>query len=204
MLYWDIANKCCDSFRWAAEGPSHTYTRIHSPPDSSATQAATEHGALFRALHRRRTCKVLLFFRVAEERAKSGVRKEGRNPPRLGLWLPLSLPRSAPPALPAAAASAHSSSAESESTSDSDSSSDSESESSSSDSEENEPREAPAPEVRGRRRPRVWKPGCRPVPHVPSRGRRFPASLSCLCLLAHRASGGGAWGARSSPSCWKG
>lgn len=86
------------------------------------------------------------FFRVAEKWAKKEGSREGRNPPRVGLWLSRLL-RSAPQALPAAAASAHSSSAESESTSDSDSSSDSESESSSSDSEENEPREAPAPEV---------------------------------------------------------
>ena len=35
ILYWGIADEqCCGSFRWTAEGLSHTYTCIHSPPNS--------------------------------------------------------------------------------------------------------------------------------------------------------------------------
>ena len=33
--------QCCDSFRWTVKGLSHTYTCIHSSPNSPPIQAAT-------------------------------------------------------------------------------------------------------------------------------------------------------------------
>ena len=52
---WGIADlQCCDSFRWAAKGLSHTYTDgctcIHSPPNSTPIQPATWHWAEFHVL----------------------------------------------------------------------------------------------------------------------------------------------------------
>ena len=38
---WPINKQCCDSFRWTAQGLSHTYTCIHSPLNSPPIQAAT-------------------------------------------------------------------------------------------------------------------------------------------------------------------
>ena len=37
---YPISKQCCDSFRWTAKGLSHTYTRIHSPPNPHPIQAA--------------------------------------------------------------------------------------------------------------------------------------------------------------------
>ena len=45
ILHWVIAKEqCCDSFRWTAKGFSHTYTGMHSPPNSPPIQVATWHG----------------------------------------------------------------------------------------------------------------------------------------------------------------
>ena len=42
IFYWSRANwRCCDNFRWTAKGLSHTYTCIHSPPNSHPIQSAT-------------------------------------------------------------------------------------------------------------------------------------------------------------------
>ena len=42
ILYWSIAGEqCCHRFRWTVKGISHTYTWIHSPPNSPPIQAAT-------------------------------------------------------------------------------------------------------------------------------------------------------------------
>ena len=44
-LYFILAYSrlCCDTFRQTAQGLSHTFTCIHSPPDSCPIQAATQH-----------------------------------------------------------------------------------------------------------------------------------------------------------------
>ena len=40
ILYWSVADyRWYDSFRWSAKGFSHTYTCIHSPPNSHLIQA---------------------------------------------------------------------------------------------------------------------------------------------------------------------
>ena len=39
---------------------------------------------------------------------------------------------------------------------------------------------------------------------IPRGGAFLLRAVGCFCLLAHQASDGGVWGARSSPSCWKG
>ena len=36
-----VTKQCCDCFTWTAKGLSHTYTGIHSPPNSPPIQAAT-------------------------------------------------------------------------------------------------------------------------------------------------------------------
>ena len=41
------------SFRWTPKGLSHTYTCIHSPPNSPPIQAATQHWAEFPVLYSR-------------------------------------------------------------------------------------------------------------------------------------------------------
>ena len=44
ILHWNIANQQCrDDFRWPAKGFNHTYTCVHSAPNSPPIQAATEH-----------------------------------------------------------------------------------------------------------------------------------------------------------------
>ena len=56
ILYWNIANyQGCDNFRWIAEWFSHTYTCIHSPPNSSPIQAAIRPGPIF--LHPLEPCR---------------------------------------------------------------------------------------------------------------------------------------------------
>ena len=45
--------QCCDSFWWIAKGLSHTYTCIHSPPNSPPIQPATKHWAEFPVLYNR-------------------------------------------------------------------------------------------------------------------------------------------------------
>ena len=54
IFYWVIANEqCCDSFKWTVKWLSHTYTCIHSLPNSPPTQAATWHWAEFPVLSSR-------------------------------------------------------------------------------------------------------------------------------------------------------
>ena len=56
ILYWNIGNyQWCDHFRWIAKGFSHTYTCIHSPPNSPPIQAATKHWPIF--LHPLEHCR---------------------------------------------------------------------------------------------------------------------------------------------------
>ena len=58
ILYWGIANEqYCDSFIWTAKGLSHSYTCIHSPPNSPPNQA----GPLF-----------FFFVNVSSETGKCG------------------------------------------------------------------------------------------------------------------------------------
>ena len=56
ILYWNIANyQWCDHFRWIVKGFSHTYTCVHSPPNSPPIQAATKHWPVF--LHPLEHCR---------------------------------------------------------------------------------------------------------------------------------------------------
>ena len=48
----------CDNFKWTPKGLSHTYTRIHSPPNSSPVQAATWYGEEFPELYRKSFCVI--------------------------------------------------------------------------------------------------------------------------------------------------
>ena len=41
FLCWDVADQCCEGFRWMVKGLSQTQTCIHSPPNSPPIQAAT-------------------------------------------------------------------------------------------------------------------------------------------------------------------
>ena len=42
-----VNKQCCDSFRWTAKGLSHTYTCIHSPPNSLPSRLAHSIDVLF-------------------------------------------------------------------------------------------------------------------------------------------------------------
>ena len=64
----------CDNFKWTAKGLSHTYTCIHSPPNSPPIQAATKHWSELPVLYGRSLLIIIVYLFIYFLTALHGLR----------------------------------------------------------------------------------------------------------------------------------